>query len=198
MVYEISTSITVPLKQLAIIETIDTIRKVLKVGQELVLGCFNGYIQMIDIKELKIIHTKQFEEIGNIYNIIAIEDSEQLLLVGTKGLMKATKDQAIKHYFQGKRLLSICLISESFYLLGFYKDDGLIVWNEHSDQQLYHICPDRVFSIKRILYTNTYIIKTKENGLKLLYIKNFEKLKYSLQHLLNAEEVCWNSTDDSL
>lgn len=44
MVYEISTSITVPLKQLAIIETIDTIRKVLKVGQELVLGCFNGYI----------------------------------------------------------------------------------------------------------------------------------------------------------
>lgn len=44
MVYEISTSITVPLKQIAIIETIDTIRKVLKVGQELVLGCFNGYI----------------------------------------------------------------------------------------------------------------------------------------------------------
>jgi hypothetical protein len=44
MVYEICTSITVPLKQIAIIETIDTIRKVLKVGHELVLGCLNGYI----------------------------------------------------------------------------------------------------------------------------------------------------------
>ena len=87
--------------------------------------------------------------------------------------MKATtKGQAIKNYFQGKGVESICHIAESLYLVGScYR---LIVWDEHSDQQLFQICQDRVFSIKRILTTNTYILKTEKYGLKLFTIKNLK------------------------
>ena len=145
------------------------------VGQELVLGEKDGYIQVFDINNLEFSHTKQFEEIGHIMcDMIVIEDSHQLLMAGAKGLLKATKDQAIKHSFQGKFALSICHIIESLYLVGFM-NYGLIVWNEQTDEKLFQICQDRVESIKRILTTNTYIIKTQNNGLKVLTIKNLKK-----------------------
>jgi hypothetical protein len=66
---------------------------------------------------------------------------------------------------------AICQIAESLFLVGFYHD-GLILWNEESEEQLLQICQDQVCSIKRILTTNTYIIKTRKNGLKSLTIKN--------------------------
>ena len=106
--------------------------------------------------------------------MVAIEDSNEILLAGYRGLLKRTKDQAIKHYFQGKRVNTICHNAESLYLVGFF-DEGLIVWNEKTDQKLLQVCQDRVFSIKRTLTKKNYIIKTKENGLKLLTIKNLEK-----------------------
>jgi hypothetical protein len=65
--------------------------------------------------------------------MIAIEDSEYLLLGGWIGVMKATKDQAIKHYFLGNDARSICHIAESLYLVGLLCD-GLMVWNEQTDQ----------------------------------------------------------------
>ena len=74
--------------------------------------------------------------------------------------------------------------------------DGLIVWDEHTDQQVLEICHDHVISIKRILTTNSYIIKTKQNGLNLLTIKNLKNSLYSIQNLLEAkEEVGYNYTD---
>jgi hypothetical protein len=88
--------------------------------------------------------------------------------------MKATKDQAIKHYFEGKDASSICHIAESFYLVGF-AEIGLKVWNEQTDQQVFQISQDRVILIKRILSTKCFIIKTHENGLNSLTIKNLKK-----------------------
>ena len=65
-------------------------------------------------------------------------------------------------------------IAESLYLVGFFYGE-LIVWNEQTDQQLFQICEDYVRSIKRILTTNSYIIKNCYNGLELLTIKNMKK-----------------------
>ena len=146
----------------------------IKVGQELVLGEQNGYLQVFDITNFKITHTQQFSEISDIYDMIEIEDSEQLLLAGREGVLKATKDRAIKLYFKWKWTLSICHIAESLYLVGF-SQNNLIVWNEQSDQQLSQIYIYQASSIKRILTTNSYIIKSWNNGLELLTIKNLEK-----------------------
>ena len=160
IVYQISTSLKQPLRQLAAIETHEWTNKIIKLGKELVLGEWDGYIQVFDIKNYTITHTQQFREIGNIKDMIAIEDSGQLLLAGDNGLLKATKDIAIKHYFQGKKAVSICHIADSLYLVGFFHE-GLIVWNEQSDQELFQICQNLVFSIKRILNTNNLSIKTE-------------------------------------
>jgi len=103
-----------------------------------------------------------FEAIDSIKDMIAIEDSEQLFLAGW-GLMKVTKDQIIEHYLLGKWVRSICHIADSLYLVGF-KEDGLIVWNEESDQQLFQICQYRVFSIKRILNTKNVKITRNMNS----------------------------------
>ena len=119
IVFEISTSLTEPLKRLAIIETSEIFTfTMMKWGTNIILGECNGYLQVFDIQNLKITHTQQFEEIGAIFDFIANQDSEQLLLAGDEGVLKATKDQAIKHYFRGKLTLSICHIAESFYLVG--------------------------------------------------------------------------------
>ena len=126
------------------------------------------------MNNFQITHTQEFEEIGNIFEIIPIKESEQLLLAGWKGLLKATKDHAIKHFFKENPVISICHVSESLYLLGFGYN-GFVVWNEQTNQQLFFISQDRVFSIKRHLTTNTYIIKTFINGLKILTIKNLKK-----------------------
>lgn len=160
----------------------------LMVGQELVLGEKEGYIQVFDIKKLEFSHTKQFIEIGHMMcDMIVIKDSHQLLMAGAKGLLKATKDQAIKHSFQGKFALSICHIIESLYLVGFM-DYGLIVWNEQTDEKLFQICQDRVDSIKRILTTNTYFIKTYKNGLMSLTIKNLKDSQFSLEHFIEEKD----------
>lgn len=171
--------------------------KMMKVGQELFLGENDGYLQVFDMHNLKITHTKKYEQMNRIFDMIVIEDSEQLLLAGDEGLLKATKDQEIKHYFEGEFILSICNIAKSLYLVGFLRGNGLIVWNEHTDQQLFQINQDRVDSIKRSLTTNTYIIKT-EKGLKLLTIKNLKNSFYSLKQLLEADDKGVHNKTDSL
>lgn len=89
----------------------------IKVGQELVLGEAEGYLQVFDIRKFEITQTQKFE--ADICDIIVIEESQQLLLAGYIGLVKATKDQSMKHYNQPKEARSICHIAESFYLVGF-------------------------------------------------------------------------------
>ena len=111
----------------------------IKVGQELFLGEDIGYLQVFDIKNFKITRTQWFTEIDKIYDMVAINGSHQLLLVGKRGLLKATKDEELnKCYFDEEETRSICHIAESVYLVGF-KNRGLIAWNENSDERLFGI-----------------------------------------------------------
>ena len=57
IIYEISTSITEPLKKSATIINTEKIFKMIKVGHELVLGEKDGYLEVFDIKMFKITHT---------------------------------------------------------------------------------------------------------------------------------------------
>ena len=61
IVFEIGTSLTEPLKLLTSIKTEYSIIKVIKLGQELVLGEEYGYLEVCDIEKLEITHTKEFE-----------------------------------------------------------------------------------------------------------------------------------------
>jgi hypothetical protein len=117
------------------------------------------------------------------------------LIAADKGLLKTTKDQLIKRYDQGKSVESLCHVTHSLYLVGF-SYDGLILWNEQTDQLLSKICSDdTVYSIKRVLTTNNYIIKTDNSGVKVVTINDLESLKFSVQHLLDTIEWFGNLSD---
>ena len=89
-------------------------------------------MEVFDIKTSCITHTHKFKEGGiAISDIIAIDDTHYLL-AAYKGLLKTTKDQLINHYHEGKTVMSLCHITDSTYLLGFY-NDGLIVWDVQKD-----------------------------------------------------------------
>ena len=60
------------------------------------------------------------------------------------------------------------------------------------------ICADEVYSIKRVLATDSYILKTLKDGVKLLTFKEEEDKQFSIQHLLEAEESSWGNFTDSL
>jgi hypothetical protein len=83
-------------------------------------------------------------------------------------------------------VISLCHVTDSLYLVGFYSG-GLILWNEQTDQLLSKICNGGVYSIKRVLTTNNCIIKTYSE-VKVVTINDFESLKFSVRHLLDAKE----------
>ena len=116
------------------------------------------------------------------------------MLAALNGLLKTTKDQLIKHYHKGKWVISLCRVTHSLYLVGFI-NDGLILWNEQTDQLLSKICDDSVFSIKRFLTANNYAIKTKYNGVMVVTINDLESFKFSVQHLLDTIEWLGNYSD---
>jgi hypothetical protein len=148
------------------------------------------------MKTSSITHTHKFTEGGSIYDIIAIDDTHYLL-AAYKGLLKTTKDQLINHYHKGKLVRSLCHVTHSLYLVGF-RWDGLILWNEQTDQLLSQICGGGVFSIKRVITTNNYLIKTDE-GVKVLTINDLKSKQFSLKHLLDAkEESIFANFSDSL
>ena len=63
--------------------------------------------------------------------MIAIDDTHYLL-AALFGLLKITKDQLIKRYYKEKYVWSLCHITDSIYLLGFFRD-GLIVCDLEKD-----------------------------------------------------------------
>jgi hypothetical protein len=144
------------------------------------------------MKTSTITHTHKFTEGDNIRDIIAIDETHYLL-AALEGLLKTTKDQLINHYHKGKDVRSLCHVTHSLYLVGFF-DDGLILWNEQTDQLLSQICGGSVWSIKRVITTNNFVIKTYE-GVKVVTINDLMPLKFSVQHLLDAKEDHANLTD---
>jgi hypothetical protein len=94
------------------------------------------------------------------------------LLAEYQGLLKTTKDQLINHYHKLKSIRSLCHVTHSLYLVGFAWD-GLILWNEQTDQLLSKICEGGVSSIKRVITTNNYLIKTYE-GVKVVTVNDLK------------------------
>jgi hypothetical protein len=137
------------------------------------------------MKTSTITHTHKFTEGDNIRDIIAIDETHYLV-AAWRGLLKTTKDQLINHYHKGKSVRSLCHVTHSLYLVGFW-DHRLILWNEQTDQLLSEICGDRVCSIKRVITTNNYLIKTDE-GVKVVTINDLMSGKFSVQHLLDAKD----------
>ena len=70
-------------------------------GHLLLLGEYNGWLELVEIKTSNVTHSHQFTEGDDIFDIIAIDDTHYLL-AAYKGLLKTTKDQLIKHYYKGK------------------------------------------------------------------------------------------------
>jgi hypothetical protein len=145
------------------------------------------------MKTSSITHTHKFTEGDDIRDIIAIDETHYLL-AAYRGLLKTTKDQLINHYHKGKSVRSLCHVTHSLYLVGF-GGDGLILWNEQRDQLLSQICGGRVLSIKRVITTNNYLIKTKDEGVKVVTINDLKSNQFSLKHLLDAKELVWNYND---
>ena len=71
---------------------------------------------MFDTRIFDTSHCHKYEGIYSIHDMIAIEDGMFLIAAGG-GLLKATKDQTLKHYFKYMHARSICHISGSSYLL---------------------------------------------------------------------------------
>ena len=99
-VFEVTNSLNQPLLPPKIIDIISgprTIRKMLRVGDELIFGEFI-YLRIFNIETCKITSTHFFKEAYCIDDIIAIDETHYLL-AGRNGLLKTTKDQIIKHNY---------------------------------------------------------------------------------------------------
>jgi hypothetical protein len=118
------------------------------------------------------------------------------LLATEIGLLKTNKDQLINDYYKGKWIRSLCHISASLYLVGLYNDE-LRVWDQEKEQEMCQIRVDQVCSIKRVMTTDKFILRTKQKGLKLLTINDLESKKIiNVQHLLDVKDA--SNFNDSL
>lgn len=92
----------------------------LTIGQDLLMGEEDGYLQILDMSSCKITHTHRFDlGIYAFYDIAAIDDT-QYLLASDNGLLKTTKDHLLKHNFKWSTVISICALQDpQIYLLGF-------------------------------------------------------------------------------
>jgi hypothetical protein len=66
------------------------------------------------------------------------------------------------------------------------------VWDEEKDQELFSISDDMVFSIKRVMNTNNFIIKTEQQGVKVVTLDDLKSKEFSLKVLLEAKEEFYN------
>ena len=71
---------------------------------------------MLDTRIFDISHCHKYEGIYSIYDMIKIEDDMFLIAAGG-GLMKATKDETLRHYIKDLKVRTIWHISASTYLL---------------------------------------------------------------------------------
>jgi hypothetical protein len=150
-------------------------------------------LEVFDIETSSITHTNRFPEGEVIFDILAINDTHYLLAT-EYGLLKTSKDQLINQYYEGESVICLCHITDSFYLVGF--NSKLRVWDQQKEQEMCHISDDSLDSIKRVMNTNSYILRTRGiEGLKLLTISDLESKKFTIQQLLDYENDCDNLTE---
>ena len=59
---------------------------------------------------------------------------------------------------------------------------------------MYQISDDRVYSIKRVMSSDNYILK-RHNGLKVLTINNLKQKQFTIKQLLEFKDDYANYTD---
>ena len=91
-------SLADPLRPIAVIDTKDYVSKVSRVGNQLLLGEWEGYLQVVSLGNLLITSTHKFTEGGDIHDMLAIDETH-FLLASAQGLLRSTRDQIVKHYF---------------------------------------------------------------------------------------------------
>ena len=64
----------------------------------MILGEYNCWLEVVDIKTYNVTSTHKFIEGDDIYDIIAIDETHYLL-AAINGLLKTTKNQLIKNYY---------------------------------------------------------------------------------------------------
>ena len=84
-------SLTEPLTPVTQIPTEWNVFKILRVGDDLLLGQTTGYLQVFDMKNSNITSAHNFKEGSHIHDIVAIDDTHYLL-AASRGLLKTTKD----------------------------------------------------------------------------------------------------------
>jgi hypothetical protein len=130
--FDVTTSLSEPLKPVAVITTEDYVSKMMKVGNQLVLGEWEGYLQVVSLGNHLITSTHKFNEGGDINDMIAIDDAH-FLLATAQGLLRATRDQVVKQYYKGKTARAVCHIADSIYLVGLENENMIALWNEQTD-----------------------------------------------------------------
>lgn len=155
-VFKIKASLTEPLEAVTKIYISNNHRypkKIARIGSELVLGMCDGVLSLLDIESCKITHSHRFQEASVILDFIVLEASH-FLLAANKGVFKVTKSEVIKQSFKDEWIARICHATDSVYLLNLLHKKKLIVWNEHSDEQLFEIDTGlTVYSMRRMLST---------------------------------------------
>jgi hypothetical protein len=195
-VYEVGPSFSEPLTLVTQIRTEMPVYKIVESGNELLLGEVSGYLQIVDLKGMKINHTQKFEEVGAIYDMVAINAS-QFLLAGVLGLLKTTKKKALRHYYSGWWVSSLCPVKHSLYLVGI--SNRLIVWDLHKNEELLQLTDAWTFSIRQVTM-KSFIIKTKKEGVKVLTISDLHGERNSLQSIVEGEstEEDWSNHTDGM
>ena len=95
--------------------------------------------------------------------MVAIDDAHYLIATWD-GLLKTTKDKLLKNYYKRQSIRSICHVADSLYLLGIV-GSNLVLWDEQKGEQVIQICNDLTAdSIKRVLNSNKFIIKSESKG----------------------------------
>ena len=98
----------------------------------MLLGEWEGWLQVVNLDNLLITSTHKFNEGGDIHDILAIDDAH-FLLATAHGLLRATRDQVVKHYYKGKTARAVCHIADSIYLVGLENENMIALWNEQTD-----------------------------------------------------------------
>lgn len=78
-IFEVTAYPTLPLTPVKVFDTKHLVQKILRVGQELLLGEIKGYLEVFNINKGIITNTKKFKEGGNIHDIIDIDGVHYLL-----------------------------------------------------------------------------------------------------------------------
>ena len=116
----------------------DFVRKIVRRDQQILLGMYDGLLSIVDTKSCKITISLRLYDAKDINDIIVI-DSKHFLVAAQNGVFSTFIYEVIKQSFTGKWVNCICHVTESVYLISLYYGSKLIVWNEQTDEQLFHI-----------------------------------------------------------